>query len=70
MSNIILKKWDKSIEISWKPSVLQMDKILILYRKFQSFVIWDLELTLAAAKILLIDKTKEIEIDEILNWEF
>ena len=70
MTNIILKKWDLQLEIISKPSVLQMDQILILYRKYNAFVIWELELTLAAAKILLVDKTKEVEIDKILKWEF
>lgn len=70
MSNIILNKGETKIEITSKPSVLQMDKVLILYRKFDAFLIGELELTLTATKELLVDKTKAIEIDEILNGNF
>ena len=70
MSNIILNKWDLKLEIISKPSLLQMDKILMLYRKYNNYIVWDMELTLEAAKVLLVDKTKVIEIDEIIKWSF
>ncbi len=66
MSNIKLEEW---IEIISKPSIRQIDQILILYRKFDAFMIWELELTLAAVKVLLVDKTKENVIDTLLDSE-
>lgn len=70
MANIKLKKGEITLEIISQPSVLQVDNIMILYRKHTDYKIWEMQLTLEAAKILLVDKTKIIEIDEILNWKF
>ena len=65
-NNIVLEAW---IEIISRPSVRQMDQIMILYRKFDAFMIWELELTLWAVKVLLVDKTKENVIESMLDWE-
>jgi len=70
MSNLVLKKWESELLITSKPSVLQMDKISILYRKFNDYVIWELEVTLWVAKVLLVDQTKVIEVDSIIKWDF
>ena len=70
MTNIILEKWEIKLEIISKPSLLQMDKVLMLFRKYNNYIIWDMEMTLEAAKTLLVDKTKAIEIDEIIKWGF
>ena len=71
MQNIMtLKKWDIELKITTRPSVQQMDRFGIMKRQFDNYVIWDIEFTLNTVKLLLIDKTKEIEIDSILKWNF
>lgn len=70
MENImILKKGDIELKITTRPSVQQMDQFSILKRKFDNYVFWDIVFTLETIKLLLIDKTKTIEIDDILKKE-
>ena len=70
MWNIILKKWEVNLEINSRPSVQQMDRFWIMKRQFDNYLIGDIEFTLNTVKLLLVDKTKEIEIDEVLKWNF
>lgn len=64
-----LKNWEVELKITTKPSVQQMDSFSILKRKFDNYIIWDVSFTLETIKLLLIDKTKIIEIDNILKRE-
>lgn len=66
MENIVLKE---GLEITSKITVIAWDRISLLYAKFQKEEIWELQLTLEIIKILLIDKSKVAEIDNILNGE-
>ena len=65
-NNIIL---EEGLEIIARPTIRQMDQIMILYRKYDAMMIGELELTLAAVKVLLADKTKEHVIEAMLNGE-
>lgn len=63
---IVLKE---GLEISSKISVLSWDRISILQRKFQSYEFWEITFVCEVIKVLLIDKTKIKELDDMLNWE-
>jgi hypothetical protein len=64
--NIVLRE---GLEISPKITVLSWDRVSLIYAKFQREEIGELQLTLEIIKILLIDKTKVSEIDDMLNGE-
>lgn len=59
----------EGLEISPKISVLSWDKISLLYNQFVQGQIGEMVLTFEIIKILLIDKSKIKEIDDILNGE-
>jgi len=70
MENIItLKKGEVELKITSRPSVQQMDQFSILKRKFDNYVMWDIVFTLETIKLLLIDKTKMNELDDLLSKE-
>lgn len=63
---IVLKE---GLEITTKVSVLLWDKINLLFKKFAREEIGEFEFTLSVIKLLLIDKAKEKEIDDMLEGD-
>ena len=64
MENIILREW---LEIRGSINVLTWDKVSLLYKKNVNQEIGEMVLTLEAIKLLLVDKSKVSEIDDILE---
>lgn len=64
-----VKFGEVEFEVCEKLSVIQFDKMMTLLWKYESKEVWDIENTIEGLKIVLIDKTQAVKLDEILDWE-
>lgn len=66
MENVVLNE-ENWIVISSNISPRIMDNISILYKRYMDKEIWDIVMTFSVIKLLLIDKSKESYIDDMLD---
>lgn len=65
-NNVILEEW---IEVTQRPTFRQMDQINIVYKKYAREDIWEMEMCVKIASVLVIDRQKTQEIESILDKE-
>lgn len=65
-NNVILEEW---IEVTQRPTIRQMDQINLVYKKYAREDIWEMELCVKIASVLLVDRDKAQEIESILERE-
>lgn len=66
MENIVLNEENGIVISSFIPP-RKFDKISVLYKQYLSQEIWDIVLTFEVIKLLLVDKSKELYIDDMLD---
>lgn len=65
-NNVILEEW---IEVTQRPTIRQMDQINLVYKKYAREDIWEMEMCVKIASVLLVNKDKTQEIESILDRE-